>query len=81
MPVILDTQETEIKKIEVQSQPEVIVHETLSQNRAGGVAQGVVPEFKPWYHKIIIIVISTWGYSEGHWIKGTRVPLEFAGRD
>jgi hypothetical protein len=35
---------------------QAIVHETLSQNnssqkRAGGVAQGVDPEFNPQYHK------------------------------
>jgi hypothetical protein len=41
----------------VQSQPGQIVHETpsqkkSSQKRAGGVAQGVGPEFKPQYHKI-----------------------------
>jgi hypothetical protein len=46
MPVILATQEAEIKRITVGSQPWQIVHETLSQknlsekNRAGGVAQG-----------------------------------------
>jgi hypothetical protein len=40
----------------VQSQPEQIIHETLSQKkkkpftkRAGGVVQGVGPEFKPQY--------------------------------
>jgi hypothetical protein len=37
-----------------------IVHETLSRktlhkNRAGRVAQGEGPEFKPQYHKIIIM--------------------------
>jgi hypothetical protein len=43
MPIILATQEAEISKIAVQSQPGQIVHETLSQkkknhkNRAGGV--------------------------------------------
>jgi hypothetical protein len=42
-PVILATQEAEIRRIAVQSQPRQIVHETLSQkihhkNRAGGVA-------------------------------------------
>jgi hypothetical protein len=31
MPVILATQETEIRRLIVQSQPEQIVHETLSQ--------------------------------------------------
>jgi hypothetical protein len=47
MPVILATQEAEIRRIEIQSQPGQIVHETLPQkkpitnkNRAGGVAQG-----------------------------------------
>jgi hypothetical protein len=40
----------------VQSQPGQIVHKTLSQKnpsqkRAGGVAQGVDPEFKPQYHR------------------------------
>jgi hypothetical protein len=31
MPVILATQEAEIRRIRVQSQPRKIVHETLSQ--------------------------------------------------
>jgi hypothetical protein len=44
MPVILATQETEIRRIMVQSQTGQIVHETLSRktlhkNRADGVAQ------------------------------------------
>jgi hypothetical protein len=48
MSVILATQKTEIRRITVQSQPEQIVHETLSRkhpthtkkkNRPGGVAQ------------------------------------------
>jgi hypothetical protein len=55
MPVILATQEAEIKRIMVQSQPQQIVCETLfpkalHKNRAGGVAQGEGPEFKPQYH-------------------------------
>jgi hypothetical protein len=38
------------------TQPREIVHKTLSQKnpsqkRAGGMAQGVGPEFKPQYHK------------------------------
>jgi hypothetical protein len=54
-PVILATQEAEIRRIEVQSQPGQIVRKTItwkkpSQKRAGGVAQGVGPEFKPQYH-------------------------------
>jgi hypothetical protein len=54
MPVILATQEAEIRRISVQSQPGQIVHETLPQktlpqNRAGGVAQGEGHEFKPQY--------------------------------
>jgi hypothetical protein len=43
-PIIFATQEVEIRKISVQSQPEEIVHKTLSQkypmqNRVGGVAK------------------------------------------
>jgi hypothetical protein len=54
--VILATQEAEIRRIMVGSQPGQIVQVTLSQktlhkNRAGGVAQGKGPEFKPQYHK------------------------------
>jgi hypothetical protein len=56
MSVIPATQEAEIRRIEIQSQPRQIVCETLSQknpskNRASGVAQGEVPEFKPQYLK------------------------------
>jgi hypothetical protein len=56
MPIILAIQEAEIRMIEVWSQPKQIVCETLfwkkkksnpSQKRAGGVAQGEGPEFKP----------------------------------
>jgi IS30 family transposase len=55
MPVILATQEAEIRRITDQRQPGQIVHEILSQktlhkNRAGGVAQGEGPAFKPQYH-------------------------------
>jgi hypothetical protein len=56
-PVILATQEAEIRRIVIQSHPGEIVHETLSRknpsqkNGAGGVAQGVDPEFKPQYWK------------------------------
>jgi hypothetical protein len=45
MPIILATQEAEIRRIEVQGQPRQIVYETLSrkypttQHTAGGVAQ------------------------------------------
>jgi hypothetical protein len=54
-PVLLATQEAEIRRISVQSQPGQIVHETLSrkntlQKKASGVAQVVGPEFKPKYH-------------------------------
>jgi hypothetical protein len=53
-PIILATQEAEIMRIAVPSQLQQIVHRTLSQKnplqkRAGGVAQGVDPEFKPQY--------------------------------
>jgi hypothetical protein len=55
-PVIPATQEAQIRRIVFQSQPGQIVHETLSwklhhKNTAGGVAQGVGPEFKPQYCK------------------------------
>jgi hypothetical protein len=63
-PVILATQEAEIRRITVWGQPGQIVHETLSgknpsQKRAGGVAQGVGPKFKPQYpppHKTCVCV-------------------------
>jgi hypothetical protein len=56
MPVIPATQEAEIRKIVVQSQPGQIVQETLIQKtlhkkRAGGVTQGVGSEFKSQYCK------------------------------
>jgi hypothetical protein len=56
MPIILATQEAEIRRILIGSQPRQIVHETLSQKypsqkRTGGVAQVVGPEFKPQYLK------------------------------
>jgi hypothetical protein len=54
MPVIPATQEAEIRRIKVQSQPGQIVQETLSpnsQNRAGGIAQGKGPDFKVQYWK------------------------------
>jgi hypothetical protein len=48
MPVILTTQEAEIRRILVQSQPGQIVRKTLSRKtlhrkRAGGVGQGIRP--------------------------------------
>jgi hypothetical protein len=51
MPVTLTTQEAEIRRIMVQSQPGKVDREPLSQKnppqkRTGGVAQGVGPEFK-----------------------------------
>jgi hypothetical protein len=57
-PIILATQEAEIRRM-VRSQPRQIVHKPLSQKRikshhkkmAGGVAQGVAPEFKSQYRQ------------------------------
>jgi hypothetical protein len=57
MPVILATQEAEIRRIVVRNQPGQIEIETLSQKKnlhkkgLGGVAQSVGPKFKPQYHK------------------------------
>jgi hypothetical protein len=56
IPVILSTQEGEIRRIVIWSQPKQIVHEILSgkypsQKRAGGVTNSKGPEFKPQYHK------------------------------
>jgi hypothetical protein len=57
MPVILATEEAEIRRMAVWSQPGQIVCETLfcknlsQTKRAGGVAQGVSPEFKPQHWK------------------------------
>jgi hypothetical protein len=55
-PVIPVTQEAEIRRLEVQSQPRQIIQESLSrknllQERTGGVAQSAGPEFKPQYSK------------------------------
>jgi hypothetical protein len=55
-PINVTIQEAEIRRFVVWSQPKKIVHETLSwknpsQKRAGGVAEGVGPEFKPHYWK------------------------------
>jgi hypothetical protein len=60
-PVILATQEAEIKRIAVQSQPGQIVLKTLSgnhssQKRTSGVAQGEGPEFKPQYGYIYLFI-------------------------
>jgi hypothetical protein len=54
MPVILATQEAEIRKITVLIQPRQTVQETLPQKNApqkmtGRVAQGVGPKFKLQY--------------------------------
>jgi hypothetical protein len=56
MPVILATQEAEIRRVAVRSQPGQIIHETVSQKnssqkRAGRVAKGIGPKFKPQYPK------------------------------
>jgi hypothetical protein len=55
-PVIQATQEAEIGRIKVRSQPRQIVRKTLSQKnlhkkRADGVSQGVGPEFTPQHRK------------------------------
>jgi hypothetical protein len=55
MPVILATQEAEIRSMAVLSQSKQIVHDTLSrkyptQKRAGGVIQRECSEFNAQYH-------------------------------
>jgi hypothetical protein len=55
-PVILATQEAEIRRITVQSQlgkwfVKPYLEKKHHKKRAGGVAQGIGPEFKPQYHK------------------------------
>jgi hypothetical protein len=51
MPVISDTQEAEIRRILVQSTWANSLRDTVLKKpitkRAGGVAQGVGPEFRP----------------------------------
>jgi hypothetical protein len=54
-PVILATQETKIR-IDIQSQSGQMDFKTLSwknpsQKKSGGMAEGVVPEFKLQHHK------------------------------
>jgi hypothetical protein len=53
--IILATQKTENTRLMVQSQPGQIACKTLEKphhkRRAGGVAQGVCPKFKPQYLK------------------------------
>jgi hypothetical protein len=56
MPIILATQEAEIRRIVVRSQPQQRVCKRLSQKypsqkRAGGMAQGGGLKFKPQYYK------------------------------
>jgi hypothetical protein len=58
MPVIVATQEAEIRKIKVQRHPGLIVpwdpipkKKKNSQKRAGEVAQGADPEFESQYHQ------------------------------
>jgi hypothetical protein len=56
IPILLATQETEIRRPSVPSQARQIVLETPiskipNTKRAGGVAQDVSPEFKPQYRK------------------------------
>jgi hypothetical protein len=51
MPVILATQEADIRRITVESQAGQTVGVTLSQKKAGRAAQGVGPEFRPQYCK------------------------------
>jgi hypothetical protein len=51
MPVILATQEAEIRRIKANSSWDPYLKKPITKNWAGGVAQGEGPEFKPQYHK------------------------------
>jgi hypothetical protein len=78
MPIILATQEVEIRRITVWSQPRKIVLETLSQkilhkNRAGGVAQGGGPEFKLQYHKKERKKLST----DSYWVTELQIYVKW----
>jgi hypothetical protein len=50
-PITLATREAEIRRIVVQSQPGPYLEKNPSPKRAGGMAQGIGPEFKPQYHR------------------------------
>jgi hypothetical protein len=69
MPVILATQEAEIRRIEVRSPPRQIVHKNLSQKtqhikRAGEVAQGVDSKNKNKNKKISAVGTGTQDHRE-----------------
>jgi hypothetical protein len=89
-PVILATQEAKIGWIEVRSQPGQIVHETLSRktlhkNKAGGVAQGIEPEFKPQYRQnkqtnqqqnvCVFLLVMSCVHERGEWRDGAGTPF------
>jgi hypothetical protein len=55
-PIILATQEAKFRRTLVRSQPwaksaQAPIFKKLITKRAGGMTQGVDPEFKPQYHK------------------------------
>jgi hypothetical protein len=53
-PVILVTQKAEFRRFEASPGKKCVrpyLEKYLHKKRAGGVAQGVGTEFKPWYHK------------------------------
>jgi hypothetical protein len=50
-------QEDRVSKPAQANSSEDPISKNPSQNRAGGVARGVGPEFKPQYCKIIIIIV------------------------
>jgi hypothetical protein len=46
-----DQEDLSLKPVKANSSERPYLEKTLHKNRAGGVAQGVGPEFKPQYHK------------------------------
>jgi hypothetical protein len=54
MPVILATQEAEIRRIVVRSQPGQIVHETLSRKYTHKKRAGGVSRYRPWVQTSVL---------------------------
>jgi hypothetical protein len=83
MPVILVTQEAEIRRIPVWSQPRAnSSRDPISKKKkkitkeGGGVAQGVGPEFKPQYHTQKKVALNDQHHSTTLWAFYVLAPQE-----